>query len=98
MTHDDMIAVIAADRDGKVLQARRRDGTSYSWEDCITGDPLRIFLNFQEWNYRIKPEPPKPREWHIGPMSPADIISSTVQRGVITGPLINTWIKVREVI
>lgn len=50
MTHDEMIEVIAAHRDGKKIQAKYQKG---QWID-ITLPPL---WNFEHNEYRIKPEP-----------------------------------------
>lgn len=53
MTHDEMIAVIAAHRDGKVIQYIEK-GTSDTWADCINNSPV---WDFYHYNYRIEPEP-----------------------------------------
>ena len=50
MTHDEMIAVIAAHRDGKVLEVCEI-GTC-RWE--LSWSPI---FNFDNFIYRIKPEP-----------------------------------------
>ena len=52
MTHEEMIAVIQAHKDGKIIQSR--DYIEDNWIDC---DPI---WDFNESMYRIKPEP---REW-----------------------------------
>ena len=51
MTHDEMIAVIQAHKEGKAIQFKRhlRD----KWED-VDSDPS---WNFPEVDYRIKPSP-----------------------------------------
>jgi hypothetical protein len=51
MTHDEMIAVIAAHRDGKALQTKSNERDS-KWEDC----PCPLW-NFAYVDYRVKPEP-----------------------------------------
>lgn len=56
MTHDEMIAVIQAHKEGKQIQSRRGDW----WIDIF--EPS---WDFSKYDYRIKPEPPKPREWWI---------------------------------
>ena len=56
MTHDEMIAVIAAHRDGKKIQCQSKDGRD-NWFD--TPDPV---WDFAFCDYRIKPEP---REWWV---------------------------------
>jgi hypothetical protein len=50
MTHDEMIAVIAAHRDGKTVQCKYRNGSV--WKDVQ--NPAWSFGSF---DYRIKPEP-----------------------------------------
>jgi len=40
MTHDEMIAVLKAHRDGKVVQLRRRYGDESAWGDYV-GDKDR---------------------------------------------------------
>jgi hypothetical protein len=51
MTHDEMIAVIAAHRDGKTIQFRTVE-TECDWRDIES--PV---WDFQSSDYRIKPEP-----------------------------------------
>ncbi len=58
MTHDEMIAVIQAHKDGKQIQRRFNGAGSFPWEDLKVGD----YWNFTDWDYRIKPEEKKPRE------------------------------------
>lgn len=64
MTHDEMIAVIAAHRDLKAVQWRLKSniGQWNRWFDC---PPDHKNWNFVVADFRIKPEPPKPREWWI---------------------------------
>ncbi len=50
MTHDEMIAVIAAHKDGKTIQIK--GNISGEWNDA---DSPRF--NFVQCTYRIKPEP-----------------------------------------
>jgi hypothetical protein len=57
MGHNAMIAIIAAHRDGKQIEARHH-GESHWFS---THKPPH--WNFHEFEYRIKPEPPKPREF-----------------------------------
>lgn len=52
MTHDEMIAVIAAHRDGKKIQFRRRRVRGSTWSKVI--EPV---WNFDENDYRTEPEP-----------------------------------------
>lgn len=68
MTHDEMIAVIAGQRDGKVIERRRR-GLTERWEqatDCFG-------FNFTYFDYRVRSEPPKPREFWINSYSSTNL-------------------------
>lgn len=58
MTHDEMIAVIRAHKDGRQIQWNA--GRTDSWYDCET--PCWGFANC---SYRIKPGAPQPREFRI---------------------------------
>lgn len=61
MNHDEMIAVIQAHKEGKTLQFQiRRDNPNIreAWIDLFIDS---ISWNFERFEYRIKPEPPKPR-------------------------------------
>lgn len=60
MTHDEMISVIQAHRDGKDVQLRWRDN-GLVWI-TVKAHPN---WHFDRADYRIKPEPPKPREWWL---------------------------------
>ncbi len=51
MTHDEMIAVIQAHKEGKALQARSKTPTA-SWCEASIPD-----FNFYDYDYRIKPQP-----------------------------------------
>ena len=70
MTPDQMIAVIQAHKEGKDIEVKREYEGSNFW--CLTTHPTWDFTTF---DYRIKPEPRKPREWwavycdkHRGPL------------------------------
>ena len=53
MSHDEMIAVIQAHKDGRFIQVKHVvDGIGDSWTDADSPK-----WNFKELNYRIKPEP-----------------------------------------
>lgn len=53
MTHDEMIAVIAAHRDGKVIElCERHSNTGTGWQLC-----KKPIWDFFHYDYRIKPEP-----------------------------------------
>lgn len=59
MNHDEMIAVIQAHKDGRTVEWRSKTakaGEPFEWTPAAAFD----FIYFA---YRIKPEPPKPREW-----------------------------------
>jgi hypothetical protein len=59
MTRDEMITVLQADKDGKVIQCR------HLYNDDEWADSLIPCWNFGNFEYRIKPEQPKPREWWL---------------------------------
>ena len=63
MTDDEIIAVVQAHKEGKKIQVRSR--ICGSWAGCE--NPAWAFDNL---DYRVAPEPRKPREWwvmeHIG--------------------------------
>ncbi len=56
MTHNEMIEVIQAHRDGKKIQAK---SILIDWHDTVLNQPS---WNFDVYDYRIKPEP---REWWV---------------------------------
>lgn len=61
MSHDEMIAVITAHRDGKEIEIAAKHVSCYpKWNAVFV--PL---WNFADCDYRIKPEPPKPREFWL---------------------------------
>lgn len=94
-THEEMIAVIQAHKEGETVEFRQRARSQ--WLDCR--EPI---WDFSDFDYRIKPTPPKPREWQISPISPPSEIAHTdppVQYGVITGPRLDgRFMTVREVL
>lgn len=51
MTHDEMIEVIQAHKEGKAIQVKHSSFT-YDWADISNPN-----FNFLEWVYRVKPEP-----------------------------------------
>lgn len=60
MTYDEMIAVIQAAKEGKAIEQYRRGRHDLGpWEPRTNG----MMFDFVNYLYRIKPEPPKPREW-----------------------------------
>lgn len=60
MTHDEQIAIIQAMKEGKKIQCRADGWNDDLWTACFHDAP-----NFVDWIYRVKPEPPKPREWWL---------------------------------
>lgn len=62
MEINEMIAVLQAHKEGKAVQFKSKT-FSQSWIDVRGGDSLG--WDFSAYNYRIKPEPPKPREFWI---------------------------------
>jgi hypothetical protein len=61
MTHDEMIAVIQAHKEGKELQWQpSKDSEFNKWQEC--GVPVWDFRNCK---YRVKPAPPKPHEFWL---------------------------------
>lgn len=61
MTIDEMVAVLQAAREGKDIQVRGNNG----WSDI----PVPAW-NFGRYDYRIKPESRKLREWWIAGLFP----------------------------
>lgn len=55
MTNDEMIAVIAAHKEGKLIEFKRIEGYPHHWTRC--DDPV---WNFGVCEYRVRPEDPKP--------------------------------------
>lgn len=116
MTHDQMIAVIQAHKEGKHVQCKlnpsgivnqelieRADALlkerlaalgaathvkpAYDWSDKTCD-----LFDFVSYDYRVKPEPPKPREGYIsyGWLQPAPCHDHS--------DCVGKWIKVREVL
>jgi hypothetical protein len=54
MTHDEMIEVIQAHKDGKVIQRRSRGALSDTFKDRLRTDHTMDFFRNE---FRIKPEP-----------------------------------------
>lgn len=61
MTHDEMIAVIAAHKEGKVIECRNAHEPE-DWRDRLEAPPT---FDFYRFDYRIKPEPRKPRVIYV---------------------------------
>lgn len=87
MDHNQMIEVIAAHRDGKEIQFRL---PYFDWHDA--GDSPD--WDFSCRDYRIKPSPPKPREFWLIPISPDEFMTAREKE---PGPHIKS-IRVIEVL
>ena len=61
MSDDEIIAVVQARKEGKTIQFKYIYGRQ-EWHDTTSNSPV---WNFHERQYRVKPEPPKPREFWI---------------------------------
>ena len=83
MTHDEMIAVIQAHKDGKKIQLCHKPVHHNDWID--SSNPL---WNFGNTDYRVKPVP---REWVVL-VTPNTLDIRQFGEGE------RGWIKVREVI
>ncbi len=59
MTSDEIIAVVKAYSDGKIIQCRNKGAEG--WASFRAGD--EIVWNFGIFDFRVAPEPRKPREW-----------------------------------
>ena len=69
MTPDQIIEVVQAFKDGKPLQSKQAVsydplGQFQQWRDVESSAPL---FDFVRCDYRVKAEPPKPREWTLVP-------------------------------
>lgn len=58
MTTEEKLDVISGKHNMMPIECRMK--RMQNWLDCYHTD-----FNFQEWEYRIKPSPPKPRDWWI---------------------------------
>lgn len=89
MTHDEMIAVIQAHRNGKTIQTRLNS-------DCQWTDAWNPMWNFFSNDYRIKPEP---REFNITEYSDGSLILCDTQGHALptrTGQIVKIF-RVREI-
>lgn len=86
------ISVMQAALEGKKIQVRMREDTSGAWGcECDCTDAI---WNWNTFDYRIAPEPRKPREWLVW-SHPNGTIS--VMAGQLICPMTQA-IRVREVI
>lgn len=91
-----MIEVLRAHRDGRKVQWKFHQpvcGAGADWTDLCTAEHP---FNFSITDYRVKPEPPKPREWdlrgwHVYEVGGAGSINALADVG-------NNPIRVREVL
>ncbi|SRR6266436_2001798 len=98
MTDDDIIAVVQAHKDGKPIQSRAKETyftartNETNWSEVHFGamvtDGFAQGFDFRRYDYRVAPEPRKPREWDV--VEKGDCISSCWAG--------DKHIKVREVI
>ena len=68
----EMIAVLEACKEGKEVECKITGagrkwcsadcGGHYEWSKPCSDPPV---FNFGYYDYRVKPEPPKPREWEV---------------------------------
>lgn len=60
MTLHEQCTIIGAAIDKLPLQARRKP--DFAWSDMVEGFTE---FDFAHYDYRVRPEPPKPREWWL---------------------------------
>ncbi len=60
MSHNEIIAVVTAAAGGAKIEFRDCLDASGPWFETAIPD-----WNFHRFDYRVRPEPPKPREWWI---------------------------------
>ena len=97
MTDDEIIAVVQAHKEGKKIQGRvlrtsqwYQNGIDDKWVDLSIG----VDWNFKDTEYRVAPEPRKPREWSVHVVTDGAMITSFP----VHEPLVKETIRVREVI
>ncbi len=99
MTDDEIIAVVRAHKEGKTIQYRKLHGPRIWNEEGWVNHPFgNIEWHFVSIEYRVAPEPRKPREWKI-PITANGGVAYTANGGVAyltTEPI--TIVRVREVI
>jgi hypothetical protein len=100
MKINDMISVLQAAKEGKPIQRVKYPGdwVDFKLDGCVTE------WDFYRWNYRVKPEPPKPREFWVRlcggaiPETNAIFDSSVEALRYARGCLLDGVIHVREVL
>ncbi len=63
MSDDQILNVVHGARDGKSIQYRSYDGNWYEYK-CSSNSPVKF--DFITFDYRVAPEPRKPRHWQVG--------------------------------
>lgn len=64
MTHDEMIAVIQAAKEGKEIEWKYV-GQNDGWNPLVGSTQGQVYFDFRSMEYRVKPEPVKPRQLWI---------------------------------
>jgi hypothetical protein len=96
MKLQEMIDVLEAAKKGKRIQYRSKWDETEGWLDC--GCDHEAAFNFISCNYRVAPEPSKPREWWVYPIREGDEIYPPVHGVCVNKPVNLAYVKVREVI
>ena len=65
MTDDQILAVVQAHKEGKKIEHRLKNPLDGQPEDWIEIPSSGWIWNFLERDYRVAPEPRKPREWWL---------------------------------
>lgn len=86
MTDDQILEVVAAHKEGKKIQFKTQ---LLDWRDCANNEPA---WEFTAAEYRVAPEPRKPREWIV--VSVNNEIYSQFDGSFQEGQ----WFRVREVL
>lgn len=60
MSNDEIIAVVQAHKEGKQIEWRE---LGFQAEHMWMNAGEQPTWDFRHWEYRVKPEPRKPREW-----------------------------------
>lgn len=94
MTTDEMIAVIQAYKDGKQIQYRNLQPGA-GWNDVSPDGPAWCF---NEVEYRVKPEPPEPREFYLDASDPWKVGGYLIAYGSHHPHPGSNFIRVREVL
>ena len=89
MTDDEIITVVRAQMNGQARRIQCKAPTSDNcWMPLTNPDG---YLNFRYMDYRVAPEPRKPREWLMGEDIDGNLVDSNLYGG-------GRRIRVREVI